>query len=167
MEPLGRLLSTDSRETLQFFFSELRDVTLPDHPDEQTTLYNASILAHFASTSTSAGVGLPTPTSLGEVFDRFVLRTPLRDDPGMMEMAAGQCLLFSGFFADQMRVRHNVEWYGRLGTGFYRAAAATSRMPGHRRMMFRMAREFDFWRRQHQALARVLRDQPYYLRNAM
>src|SRR5262245_18318096 len=138
MEPLARLLASDSRETLQFFFSQLRDVTLAEHMDDQSVLYNASVLAHFASTSTQTPSGLPSPAALTEVFDRFALRPVLRDDPGMMETAGGQCLLLTGFFADQMRGRHNLEWYGRLGASFYRVAAATSRMPGHVRMMQRM-----------------------------
>lgn len=164
MEPLGRLLATDSRETLQFFFSELRDVTLAEHMDEQAVLYNASVLAHFASTSTTTPVGMPTPNTLMDVFDRFVLHPSLRDDPDMMEMAAAQCLLLTGFFADQMQRRHNLEWYGRLGSSFYRVAAATSRMPGHKLMMERMAGEFGYWRAAHLTLSRELRANPYLLK---
>jgi len=164
MEPLGRLLATDSRDTLQFFFSELRDMTLAEHMDEPVVLYNASLLAHFASTSTTTPVGMPTPSTLLDVFDRFVQHPLLRDDPEMMEMAAAQCLLLTGFFADQMRRRHNLDWYGRLGASFYRVAAATSSMPGHKEMMTRMAGEFAYWRAAHLALSRELRQNPYLLR---
>jgi len=164
MEPLSRLLATDSRETLQFFFSELRDVTLAEHMDDQAVLYNASLLAHFASTSTATPVGMPTPTTLVDVFDRFVLHPALHDDPDMMEMAAAQCLLLTGFFADHMQRRHNLEWYGRLGASFYRVAAATSRMPSHKEMMTRMAGEFGYWRAVHLTLARELRANPYLLK---
>jgi hypothetical protein len=163
MEPLGRLLATDSRDTLQFFFSELRDVTLAEHMDDQAVLYNASLLAHFASTSTATPVGMPTPNNLGEVFDRFVLHPALHDDPDMMEMAAAQCLLLTGFFADQMERRHNLEWFGRLGASFYRVAAATSRMQSHKEMMARMAGEFGYWRAVHLELARGLRASPLLL----
>ena len=122
MGSLDRLLSSDPRETLQFFFSWLRDVTSGEKVDEQAVLYNASVLAHFASTSTCATTGLPTPSSLIDVFDRFVVDTTWRDDPEMLEMAAGQCLLLTGFFGDQLRRRHNLLWYSEIGAGFYAAA---------------------------------------------
>ena len=163
MEPLGRLLSSDSRETLQFFFSELRDVTSDAHVDEHAVLYNASVLAHFASTSTAATVGMPTPVCLMDVFDRFVLHHALRHDPEMMELAASQCLLLTGFFGDQQSVRYNLDWYGRIGASFYRVAAATSRQPGHQRMMLQMAGQFDFWRSVYLKLSRELRTNAYRL----
>src|SRR4051812_38851772 len=103
MRPLDRLLSSDPRETLQFFFSGLRDVTSGEPIDEGEVLYNASVLAHFASTSTHTTGSLPTPTSLSDVFDRFIIDTSWRDDPELLELAAGQCLLLTGFFADQLR----------------------------------------------------------------
>jgi hypothetical protein len=161
MDWLGRLLSSDPRETLQFFFSGLRDVTSSEVVDEQLVLYNASVLAHFASTSTSSPDGLPTPSSLMDVFDRFVIGTSWRDDPETMEMAAGQCLLLTGFFGDQMRARYNLHWYGGLGAGFYRAAASVSNQPAHRKTMSHMAGQFDYWRTSHLKLSRELRTAPY------
>jgi hypothetical protein len=163
MGPLERLLATDPRATLQFFFSWLRDVTSGEDVDEQAVLYNASVLAHFASTSTATTIGLPTPTSLIDVFDRCVLDTSLRDDPQMLEMAGGQCLLLTGFFGDQLRRRHNIGWYSELGAGFYSAAAALSRAAAHRRMMSHMAERFDYWRGNHQKLSRELRELRYRL----
>jgi hypothetical protein len=163
MGSLDRLLSSDPRETLQFFFSWLRDVTSGEEVDERAVLYNASVLAHFASTSTRATTGLPTPTTLVDVFDRFVLDTSLRDDPEMLEMAGAQCLLLTGFFGDQLQARHNLVWYGELGAGFYGAAATLSRVPAHRRMMAHMSGEFDFWRSSHLRLSRELRELRYRL----
>ena len=49
---------------------------------------------------------MPTPASLSEVFDAFVLDTSLVHDSTMMEAAGAQCLLLAGFFEDQMRARH-------------------------------------------------------------
>ena len=162
MEPLGQLLSSDSRETLQFFFAELKDATAGERVADPAVLYNASVLAHFASASTTTGLGMPTPVSLMDVFDRFVLHaTP--QDPETLEMAASQCLLLTGFFADQQRVRYNLEWYGRLGASFYRVAAATSRQPEHQKMMRQMSGQFDFWRLVYQKLSRELRTTPYRL----
>ena len=55
MDPLGELLATDHRQTLEFFIVGLRDVSEPT-VDQQELLYNASVLAHYAQVSTQAGV---------------------------------------------------------------------------------------------------------------
>jgi len=60
MASLDRVLASDPRETLQFFFSWLRDVTSGEAVDEPAVLYNASVLAHFASTSAATSIGLPS-----------------------------------------------------------------------------------------------------------
>ena len=81
----------------------------------------------------------------------------------MMENAGAQCLLLAGFFADQMRVRHNVRWYAVLGAGFYRRAAERARSPKTAHVMSAMADHFEPWRQRHVRLSRELRDQPYLL----
>jgi hypothetical protein len=163
MDFLGRLMACDHRETLQFFFSGLSDVTSNEQVDRSSLLYNASVLAHFAATSAVSTSGVPTPTSLMDVFDRFVLDVSPRHDPLLMEMAAAHCLLLTGFFGDQMRFRYNLDWYGGLGAAFYGLAASRSREAAHTRMMSRMAEEFPFWRSRHLQLSRELRDLPYLL----
>jgi hypothetical protein len=163
MDPLGRLLSSDRRETLQFFFTGLLDVTAEEDVDSPALLYNASVLAHFASTSTASGDGLPALSGLGQVFDRFVSDATLRHDTEVMEWAAAHCLLFSGFFGDQLHHRHNLEWYGHLGADFYDRAASSSHDAARRHMMERMAVEFQDWRRRYRRLARELRHLPYLL----
>ncbi len=165
MDPLRHLLSTDQREALQFFFTGLRDVTANEEEaiDSPALLYNASVLAHFASTSTCSAEGLPALHGLGQVFDRFVADTSLRHDTDLMEWAAAHCLLFTGFFGDQMHHRHNLEWYGQIGADFYDLAATSSREAARRQMMDRMACEFQDWRRRYLKLSRELRDLPYRL----
>ena len=161
MGSLDRLLSSDPRETLQFFFTGLRDVTSGEAVDERAVLYNASVLAHFASTSTATSTGLPTPASLADVFDRFVIDTSFREDPELLELAGGQILLLTGFFADHLKARFNLKWYGELGAGFYATCAVLSHSPAHREMMSHMAGRFDYWRSSHLKLSRELRDLPY------
>src|SRR5689334_17693349 len=100
VEPLGELIATDHRQTLEFFVCELRDVSEPS-VDREELLYNASVLAHFAQTSTAAAGDLPAPSHLGDLFDRFVIDSAMHGDPDMMETAAAQCLLLAGFFEDQ------------------------------------------------------------------
>ena len=162
MEPLGHVLSADSTGTLQFFFVKLAEITNAQHVDQRVRLYQASVLAHFASTSTSTPFGMPTPATLADVFDRFVLHTP-HGDAQLLEIAAGECLLMTGFFADQMDRRFNLEWYGRMGAGFYLGASTASRHPAHRRMMARMAEEFAYWRDVYHTLAHRLHDERYVL----
>ena len=53
MDPLAELLTTDSRQTLEFFVANLRDVSEPT-VDRQELLYNASMLAHFAQVPVDA-----------------------------------------------------------------------------------------------------------------
>jgi hypothetical protein len=163
MDPLTHLLATDQRETLQFFFAGLRDITADERIDSSALLYNASVLAHFASTSTCSPDAVPALRGLGDVFDRFVTDPSLRHDTDLMEWAAAQCLLFTGFFGDQMQRRHNLEWYGQLGADFYDRAASATQEAARRRMMERMAEEFPDWRRRYQKLARELRDLPYLI----
>jgi hypothetical protein len=74
MDPLGELLATDHRRTLEFFVVNLKDVSEPS-VDHQELLYNASVLAHYAQVSIDADVASATPADLGTVFDRFILDT--------------------------------------------------------------------------------------------
>ena len=100
---MRQLLAVTNREALQFFYEHLRD--LPDRPPtipQSELLYNASVLAHFASTSTASGDAFPpTPANLSTVFDVFVLDRSQHQDAEIMEAAAAQCLVLTGFFADE------------------------------------------------------------------
>jgi hypothetical protein len=162
MESMRDLLASDHRQTLQFFFAGLQDLSEPT-VDRDELLYNASVLAHYAQVSTHATVDVPTPRNLSEVFDAFVLDTSLSNDSTMMETAGAQCLLLAGFFADQMRARHAIEWYATLGASFYRRAAATERSNARADLFDRVSRKFEPWRRRHSQLSRELRDQHYLL----
>src|ERR1700687_1134098 len=95
MGPLGELLATDQRQALEFFFVRLQDVSGPA-VDRRELLYNASVLAHYAQTSTQGDVGLSAPANLSAVFDHFVFDTSLLHDSLMMEMAGAQGLGLAG-----------------------------------------------------------------------
>ena len=58
-----------SRPRLKFFLLGLREVSAPD-VDRDELLYNASVLAHFAQSSTQSTDDLPTPAHLGAGFYR-------------------------------------------------------------------------------------------------
>ncbi|MGH9142704.1 MAG: hypothetical protein ACRD2I_16355 [Vicinamibacterales bacterium] len=160
MAPLRELLAIDQRHALEFFFMALRDVSEPT-AGQQELLYNASVLAHYTQISTHADLDWPAPTSLSAVFDHFVRDSALLNDSLMMETAGAQCLLLAGFFADQMRGRHNIRWYAELGAGFYSRAAVQESSPARARLLDTIGRRFELWRQCHARLSRELRDQPY------
>jgi hypothetical protein len=162
MDPLRELIATNQRRALEFFFLALRDLC-DATVDQQELLYNASILAHFAQVSTRATEDLPTPADLGAVFDLFVLDTTVRHDGALMEAAAGQCLLLTGFFEDQMRQRYNVRWYAELGAEFFRRAARCEPTARKVHLLHTLARRFESWRQIHARLSRELRDQAYLI----
>jgi hypothetical protein len=160
---LRELLGTDERQTLEFFFARLQDVVGPV-VDREELLYNASVLAHYALTSTETDQDVPAPASLAAVFDHFVFDAGLLHDGPMMETAGAQCLLLAGFFEDQMRHRHNIRWYAALGASFYGRAALRERSQRKARLLDAISRRFEPWRQHYAQLGRELRDEPYLLR---
>lgn len=162
MEPLRNLLVSDHRRTLEFFFLGLQDVSEAS-VDREELLYNASVLAHFAQVSTQSTGDFPTPATLGVVFENFVVDQTLQRDSVMMETAGAQCLLLAGFFEDQMRGRHNIEWYSELGATFFRRAAAAEHALRKARVLDGLSRRFESWRQRHAHLGRELRALQYLL----
>ncbi len=145
-------------QALRFFVERLEEVVEDDAPDNEL-LYTASVLAHYATTSTASTVDFPpSPTGLAIVFDTFVLDRSQHADPEIMEAAGSQCLLLTGFFADQLRRRHNLDWYAALGAEFYDSASHLSRDAARVRLLGRMAVRFGYWRRQYRRLAEDLRE---------
>jgi hypothetical protein len=106
---------------------------------------------------------VPTPATLSDVFDAYVLDTTMLQDGGMMETAGAQCLLLAGYFEDQMRVRHKISWYAELGASFYHRAATQERTVRKAQLLDAIARHFEPWRQRHAQLSRDLRDRPYLL----
>jgi hypothetical protein len=162
MGPLRELIAIDHRQTLEFFTTRLQDISDPD-VDRHELLYNASVLAHYAQTSTQAAADLGAPATLSAVFDNFVCDTALLHDRQMMETAGAQCLLLAGFFEDQMSGRHNIRWYAELGAGFFSRAASGEASPHKARLLTALAHRFEPWRRRHARVSRELRDLPYLL----
>jgi hypothetical protein len=154
-------LAVTTGQALRFFFERLKDVSDEAGPPVGELLYNASVLAHFATTSTASTTYFPgCPASLTTVLDVFVLDRSQHADPDLMEAAGSQCLLLTGFFGSQLRRRHNVDWYAALGAGFYDQAARLGRDRNRVRMMLVMSSRFEFWRQQQARLARELRELP-------
>ena len=160
--PFRELFAIDQRRALEFFAVRLQDV-IESTVARDELLYNASVLAHYAQVSTCSSVDVPTPVNLSVVFDRFVVDPSVRHDAALLETAGAQCLLLAGFFEDQMRERHNIRWYARLGAGFFKRAAVQVSSPDKARLLDAIADGFEPWRQRHAKLSRELRDQPYLL----
>jgi hypothetical protein len=154
------LLGVTDQEAFQFFLEHLRELTDVAEPPEKELLYNASVLAHFATTSTSSKDTFPAcPPSLSTVFDQFVMDRSQHVAPDIMEAAAAQCLLLTGFFQDQQKRRHRIAWYAGLGMAFYMRAAVAGRDRSRSRLMETMSKRFEFWRVQQHRLAVELREE--------
>jgi hypothetical protein len=162
MGPLRELIAVDERRALEYFVAGLQEVCGAD-VDRRELLYNASVLAHYAQVSTHADLDMPAPAALGEVFDHFVLDPSVPCGSLLMETAAAQCLLLTGFFEDQMRGRYNVRWYAELGATFFIRAAEQQRSTHKARLLAMVGRHFEPWRQRHARLGRELRDQIYLL----
>ena len=162
MEPLQELLAVDQRRALEFFVMGLQDVSDPG-VDRQELLYNASVLAHYAQVSTSAGLEMPAPANLTAVFDHFVINMTAVQDGHLLEIAGAQCLFLTGFFEQQLRGRHDIRWYAGLGAGFFMRAASCEESAKKARLLTMIGRHFEPWRQRHAKLRRELRDQQYLL----
>ena len=154
------LLAVTNDHALRFFFEHLRDMTDDEHPSERELLYNASVLAHFASTSSASGEFPSAPASLGQVFDVFLMDRSQHLDPEILEVAGSQCLLLTGFFGARLKQRHNLDWYASLGASFYSQASAQSEDRARADMLRTMAGRFRYWRRTGALLARELHEAP-------
>ncbi len=161
MGTLGELIAVDHRQTLEFFVAGLQDVSEPG-VDGQELLYNASVLAHYAQVSTRSESDWPAPSTLGEIFDQFVIG-PTAPDGATLETAGAQCLVLTGFFEDQMAPRHNIRWFAEVGASFFSRAAMHEPLVAKARLLTMIALRFEPWRRRHARLSRELRLQPYLL----
>ncbi len=137
-------LGVTPRVALDFFYKALREETAGGRIRKDDLLYVASILAHYACTSCSSTVeGLPAPATPSGVLDQFYLRAgELMNDPSLLEVGGSQCLLFAGFFREQVRKRHNVKVLDTLGKSLFSRASALSRTREHRETLTRVSESF-------------------------
>jgi hypothetical protein len=143
MDPLFReLFGVNFQTALSFFHQGLREATGKRSSDQM--VYVASVLAHFSLTSRHSN-NRPPFAGLGEVFDNFVFKSELSEDPEVLEIAGSQVILFAGFFRRQMRKRHSVSWYDDLGRSFF-LRASTNTPSSKKRVLFEsMAYSLTYW----------------------
>lgn len=169
MDPLfADTFLVDERRTFNFFSTTLSDVV--DHDARSSVprdefLYVASILAHYALVESGNPQYLPIPGTLRNLHDLFVTNFDTWYDADLMETAAAQTLMLTGYFGGAMRMRHNLQTYVGWGRFFFGQAASGT--DGRRRaLLHRMSRHFPLWRshleRLHTQLweSRLLLDRP-------
>ena len=113
------LVAIDSKRAFNFFLASLKETALTERLKDDEMFYVASVLAHYSQTPRFDATSMPCMANLSEVFDNFVLQTTRLTDSEILEFGGSQVLLFAGFFRDQMRRRHNVEWYDQVGQSLY------------------------------------------------
>ena len=84
---LKDLLPVDSQITANFFITNLRDVATGEKVEDLEILYVASVLATYAQVSRFSANGIPPLCNLSDVFDLFICRQDLIDDPEILEIA--------------------------------------------------------------------------------
>ncbi len=160
-------LSVNHRQALQFFFGGLKDVSQGEVREDEL-LYNASVLAHFAQVSCDSTETIPCPRNLSQVFDNHILPNSqvgdIVSDPEVCEAVACQILLLSGFFADQMRGRHNLNWYHGEGARFFRTLSRNTSSSKRSEFFSRMSLGFPIWAERQSRLRRELSVQWYVLK---
>ena len=163
MSDFEMLFAVSHKQTLKFFAERFQEIS--DEPLEKVELmYNASLHAHYSQVSTFSETEFPMLQNLSVLFDKFVYDTSMQRDAKMMETAAAQCLIFSGFFEAQQGRRHNIKWYAQIGQGFYEKAAGLSASKQEAQLFHLMNYKFEWWRKKHFELSQDFRERPYLLR---
>lgn len=140
---------------MQFFHEAIVD-NLPKEVSEHTAeiIHCATLLTHYSTTSTvsSSGNSLPVSMSLDNFFDVVVMdRSGFVGGPEDQIHFGAQVLFLSGFFYDQLKRRHNLNWYESLGASYYSRAGdffqkrGRPKDIGHSRFSYRMSNYYPFW----------------------
>ena len=167
MSDFTEFFKVNSEQAMRFFFNSLKDENLPGNVATIEVVYVASVLANYTQTSRYDSA-VSTPATLSEVFDMFVLHGFSGQqslgliDAEDLEIAGSQTLLLAGFFRDQMRKRHNVEWYDQLGQSFYSRASNSSKGK-KKEVLHLIASHFPIWIITCNNMSRTFRDRPYLL----
>lgn len=149
MDPLfADTFLVDEARVFDFFSTSLSDVVdreAPNRAPRDEFLYVTSILAHYALVEAGNPHYLPIPGTLRNLHDLFVTNFDTWQDADLMETAAAQTLMLTGYFAGAMRARHNLSTYTGWGRFFFNRAASGN--DGRKReLLQKMSRHFPRWR---------------------
>ena len=160
-DELGRVLAIDHLSTYRFFHTNIREFA-PERVTPEEIQHVASVLSSYAQTSTSETGGWAIPTSPIEVEDII--------DPNRMsgarayEIAGARVLFLAGYFRNQIKRRHNVEWLDRLGQSFYAIASDNALGPNNRKVLRSVAMNFPGWTNACMQLNSTFADNRYILK---
>ena len=135
------LYAVTEEGTLNFWASHLQDVMGSRRWSQianSTGVYLASILGHFCLDSVDRQRALsetyaPGPTEfrqfadLTQIAELMMRQLTSESNPLWMESAGAHILLYAGFFQDQHKRRHNIEFFAGVGSECYHMAAVGKR----------------------------------------
>jgi hypothetical protein len=147
------LYGVTEEQTLNFWASNLHDTIGSEQWSricDSTGVYLASVLGHFCLRSVDRVEVLSPDYSPGDQeFRQFADLTQIAElmmqqltsakNPLWMESAGAHILLYAGFFQNQNKDRHNIEFFSTLGRECYLMAAVGKR----ERIMKLMAASFS------------------------
>ena len=168
------LYGVTQERALNFWASHLQDAIGLQRWSEirdSTGVYLASLLGHFCLQSIDR-LEILSPkykpseaefrpfADLTEIAEHMMRQLTSAKNPLWMESAGAHILLYAGFFQNQNRHRHNIEFYSALGRECYLMAAVGTRA----KMMKLMAADFPQYLFHLAGLHRNLRESRYLIR---
>lgn len=165
---LTELLQFNSTNTLQFFYTELRDTNSARELSQLEALHVASMLSHYAHVSRFAPAAeMPPPSGVNEVTQRLnvfdTLAVEQLNDQETVRTAAVQCLFSLAFYRKWLEERRQTEWIAEHGRAYYRHTSQLSTTDTDKKTFWLMSRNFVLWVRACQELQTDLRDRPFLL----
>lgn len=168
------LYGVTEERALNFWASNLHDAMGSERWAQicnSTGVYLASVLGHFCLQSMDRAEVVSPEYSPGEgEFRQFADLTQIAElmmqqlssakNPLWMESAGAHILLYAGFFQEQHKGRHNIEFFSAMGRECYLMAAVGKR----ERMMRLMAAGFRQYLFHLAELHRHLRESRYLIR---
>jgi len=139
---------------------------------DSTGVYLASVLGHFCLQPVDRMAILSpdyTPdegefrqfADLTQIAELMMQQLTVAKNPVWMESAGAHILLYAGFFQNQHKRRHNIDFYSRMGRECYLMAAVGKR----EKIMRSMAAGFHEYLSHLANLHRHLRESRYLIRN--
>ena len=168
------LYGVTEEHALDFWISNLQEtigskrwLQIRDH----TGVYLARVLGHFCLTSVDckeilSGDYHPSDqefrkfADLTDIAEMMLQQLTTAKNPLWMESAGAHILLYAGFFYDQNKGRHNINFFSRVGENCYHMAAVGSK----ERTMKLMARGFNEYLFSLTCLQRHLREKKYLIK---
>jgi hypothetical protein len=163
---LEELFGVDESRAFSFFCVGLRELVNNQtrRPIPQRELfYVASVLAHHSLVPRSNNECLLPADNLSDVFDFLILQGFGSNDLEILKMGGSQILLFAGFFRNQMKYRHNVDWYDHFGQSIYDRVSQISRDRDQRMLFEGLSERLPFWTATCQKFNTVCRDRRFLL----